>query len=130
MEIVAMVLSSLPVPPLPMIAGKEMPDEITYLTGDQVVCNSHDLMGMLLLTAMQRGQQKENEERSQIQKQITSELFEEIAKIDDRDSNSENHIYTLFCNFTRKNIKALSGKEDVCFLPLKDVQREVFVLFV
>ena len=59
MELIAMALSSMPVPPLPVIVGKEVADEITCVLGTQHVANSHDLLAMLLATAMERNMQDE-----------------------------------------------------------------------
>eukprot|EP00961_Rhodomonas_salina_P299814 3939228-Rhodomonas_salina.4 len=127
MEMVAMVMASLPVPPMPMIVGKEVPDEITVMSGDYTICNSHDLMGMLLLTAMSRDQKKENEIRSNAQKECMQALFDDIKSIGATETTTceiQERVYDAFCKFTRGNISALSSSTDVRFAPLASIQRE------
>lgn len=81
MELVSMVVSSLPVGPLPIIAGQEIADEITFVSGEHKVANSHDLMGMLLLTAFQQNDPAKNQERCENQKRIMNAFFDEIDQI-------------------------------------------------
>lgn len=100
-EIVAMVLSSTPVPPLPLVVGKEIPDEITYVAGEHVICNSHDLLAMLMVSAMQRNDKAENEMRQKTQQTATEKLFQDLDLIDTNDPNCEEKVFALFSTYTR-----------------------------
>jgi hypothetical protein len=105
LELVAMIMSSLPVPPLPMHASKNVPEEITR--GD-TVCNSHDFMGMLLLKAMAKNDREGNKSRLAIQERINKTLFDDIDAIalDPTRVDPESAVYDAFTRFTAANLDA------------------------
>eukprot|EP00961_Rhodomonas_salina_P144163 1940895-Rhodomonas_salina.3 len=82
LEMIAMVMASLPVPPMPMVAGQEVKDEITTMSGEHRVANSHDLWAMLLATAMQRNNKTENAMRARAQKEALTQLFLDVQEIE------------------------------------------------
>eukprot|EP00961_Rhodomonas_salina_P113356 1524997-Rhodomonas_salina.1 len=128
-EMVSMALSAMPVLPMPMVVGKEVPDEITTMSGEHVVANSHDLWAMLLLAAMERGGKEDAKKRVVLQQQCVKELFETVRAIQEEAgglgvADEQARVYAAFGDFTRKNIAALSSSQDVRFAPLDSVQRE------
>ena len=129
LEVVSMTLSAMPVPPMPVLVGQEVPDEITSMSGKHVIANSHDLWAALLLSAMERQKPDENEKRKEMQKQFTSDLFATCKKINEErvagtGANIEDRVYEAFGAFTRKNLAALSSSSDVRFAPLDTIGRE------
>eukprot|EP00961_Rhodomonas_salina_P179896 2427946-Rhodomonas_salina.1 len=109
---------------MPVLVGKEVPDEITAMCRDHVVANSHDLWAMLLLSAMERGCKADNEARAETQKRFVEDLFAGVralkqaggdgsdggdGKRNDAADGLEEKVYELFGVFTRANICALSS---------------------
>jgi hypothetical protein len=47
-EVRAMILLSMPCPPMPMLMSKEVMDETSFVHTENVPCNSHDLIAHLL----------------------------------------------------------------------------------
>ncbi len=125
----SMALSAMPVSPMPMLVGREVPDEITAMSGDHTIANTHDLWAALLLSAMERQDMEDNEKRRDTQQRITEELFSECRKIkaeqtSDVGDKTAEKVYEAFGNFTRGSIAALSSKMDVRFAPLDSIVRE------
>jgi hypothetical protein len=126
-----MILSALPVPPMPIIVVQEVPDEITFMSGEHKMASSHDLWAMLLLSAMSRNDQEENKKRALLQKQITENLFQSVRKLEQQKADLsvnvsiwEERVYDVFATFTRENIEALSKSADLRIPPLCSVERE------
>eukprot|EP00961_Rhodomonas_salina_P201094 2712605-Rhodomonas_salina.5 len=131
MELVAMAMSSLPVPPMPIIVGKEVPDEITCVSGETHFANSHDLLAMLLATAMQREDKKELAMHKQEQEKATNELFAKIKEIETKNRENEKQVcskaddvFDAFSCFMRRTIQSFSSSNDVRFAQVSDVKRE------
>lgn len=121
MQLVAMILSSMPAPPLPIVCGELLPDEVTTPSGEHRVANSHDLLGMLLLNAMVRKDAADDKRRSAAQKEALSELVENMGALKEGDSAG---VYECFCSFTRKYVEAFTSKGNLYFMPLESVRRE------
>lgn len=123
-----MVLSAQPVPPMPVIVGEEVPDEITCMSGEHKVANSHDLWSMLMITAMERKNDEENVRRAEKQKEFVVRLFDDIralrADTEMSSNDREGRVYELFSRFTRQNVSALSSSDDLRFAPLHSIARE------
>eukprot|EP00961_Rhodomonas_salina_P127785 1722735-Rhodomonas_salina.1 len=122
-----MIMSSMPSPPMPMLAGQEVQDEITVMCGDHKIANAHDLWAMLLITAMERREESENKKRAERQKLATAELFSQLKDIHKQTLGSVaevDAVYTAFGVFTRSNLTMLSSSSDVRFLPVSAIQRE------
>ena len=128
-QMLSMALSAMPVSPMPMMVGREVPDEITAMSGDHPIANSHDLWAALLLYAMERQDTGDNEKRREAQQRITEELFSECRKIkaeqtSDAGDKTAEKVYDAFSKFTRGSIAALSSSMDVRFAPLDSILRE------
>eukprot|EP00961_Rhodomonas_salina_P293156 3933519-Rhodomonas_salina.3 len=131
MELVAMAMSSLPVPPMPIIVGQEVPDEITCVSGETHFANSHDLLAMLLATAMQREEKQELAMHKVEQEKATDELFARMKEIESQSKGNEKQasrkaedVFDAFSCFMRRTIQALSSSRDVRFAQVSDVKRE------
>lgn len=127
MQLVAMALGALPAPPMPMLAGQQVPDEITTTSGEHKICNTHDLMGMLLVSVMSKtAQPGEHEARKERQQAATTALFDYFDNIDTDGSNKNLNeiVYNAFAKFTREYINALSSKDNTNILSLGSVRRE------
>jgi hypothetical protein len=74
-EVRAMVLLSMPCPPMPMIMSKEMLDEVSYVQTENVAGNSHDLIAHFLNKAAAAGCRPEVHKNRQKLQQVASEFL-------------------------------------------------------
>ena len=92
---VALYMTSLPCPPLPVVVTRREEDGVG---------NSHDLIARLLLNAMAADDQPANERRKVVQWAITKEWVERLPK-----TQSAEEFYALCCDFTCKWVNAFTG---------------------
>eukprot|EP00961_Rhodomonas_salina_P009775 131793-Rhodomonas_salina.1 len=98
----------MPAPPLPMLASQEVPDEISFVSGEVHVANTHDLMALLLLTATQRDNKEERCARAKKQKVVVGSFLARMAAIDENTLTMDalqQAVYDSFCAFTRDSIE-------------------------
>ena len=94
MEQIAMYMTSLPCPPLPVKV-------LDGGTEQMKVCSSHDLLAGLLISAMVRGNGVLNEQRKQKQMAITKKLVDQCMA-----SNNNINMYDVCKEFTAEYIHA------------------------
>ena len=112
LEQLAMYMTSLPCPPLPIM-----------LPGETEAKTSHDLLAGLLTMAMMRGgSEKLNETRKQKQIQITRTMLDKCLASDNADQ-----MYAICQEFTAEYLHAFDDAGQctpgVCFLSMDDVQK-------
>jgi hypothetical protein len=79
MELRAMTLMALPVPPLPMLVTKEMSGECNTTDGEYHICNSHDLLANFMNIKTMVGNKVDDTQRRQLQTLANTRL---LAKFD------------------------------------------------
>lgn len=107
-EQIAMYLTALPCPPLPV--------RVSTQGGEQQLTTSHDLLAGLLILAMQRNNQTLNKRRLTEQKRLIEELIAQLDRLahqtktkdvgDEHKTRAEAQLYQLFVRFTSSFIYA------------------------
>jgi hypothetical protein len=127
LEQVSLTLAAQPVPPLPIFANEEVPDEITAVEKGCTVANSHDLWGAMLLTHVRKQKTKDEvaalrEKQAAFVNKLTQDL--KCINVSSTGAGSkEQRVYDVFCDFTRSSIGAISGKTNLLFAPFEHVCR-------
>lgn len=130
-EVRAMILLSMPCPPMPMLMSKEMMDEVSFVHVETVPCNSHDLLAHLLNKAAASSAcgQKLHPRRRIYQREATTILnmrFDDwkLAHPDDVIPPLETS-YSFFTEFSRSYIQSYMQDPaqplDIRFVPPTDV---------
>ncbi len=128
-EIRAMIVASLPCPPMPIMASKESAEDAGFY--ESKCCSSHDLLAHLMNIACTTATDKQNLARAHRQAKIQAELFDKVDAW-----KAENHqqslppaewSYQVMGEFTRKYVQSYMADpardQDVRFLPLVDIDR-------
>jgi hypothetical protein len=130
-EVRAMVLLSMPCPPMPMLMSKEILDEVSFVHTDQVPCNSHDLIAHLLnKAAAARNCGEIIHSQRRLYQQNTSAILNQ--RFDDwKLTHPDDEIppleisYGFFAEFTRSYIQGYMSDParelDIRFIPATDV---------
>ena len=119
-EMRAMVLASLPYPPLPIEV--ERVEEDSMMASGGVDTTSHTLISQCLNSAMLRNNQESNERRRIKTQQILHEFLFALAS--EGFEGDCDVLYRIYCDFTRRHISAYLEKDaDVRFKPLSSVCR-------
>lgn len=140
MEQVAMYMVALPCPPLPVLVSsasfkgnkeKEEDDDNDEEVEKWMVCSSHDLLAGLLICAMQRNDQTQNETRKKKQIELTqtfidSILGKSVGKLS-VDDNIVDAMYTMCQSFTGEYIFSFDDPGNPCpavrFMNIDDVAK-------
>ena len=136
-EIRSMILAALPVPPMPILACKELGDERSYVEAELKAISSHDLLAHLMNICCTVVSSARNEQRRIMQEKLQEdELFSKLdAWQEKNDPGGEKQLlppvelsYSILGNFTRKYVQSYmqdpNKVQDVRFIPLQDVDRE------
>ena len=116
MEQVAMYMSALPCPPLPLVVTQELSED------EERECykNSHDLIATLLLGAMSQGNTAHNEERKAKQIELTRTLLEKLKAAE----GCAERAYAACAEFTAGYVCAFMRLDvTVRFMPMDHVER-------
>lgn len=134
-EIRSMVLAALPIPPMPILASRELGDERSFTDNEAKAISSHDLIAHLMNVSCTVVSSQKNADRERIQWKLQEELF---ARVDawqlENDPGSEKQLlpppdfaYSLLAEFTRLYIQSYmpdpSKAQDVRFLPACDIDK-------
>lgn len=126
-EIRAMIMASLPFPPMPMMASRQMPDESSFVDAEWKCINSHDLIAHLMNVCCCHC--KNNDARKNRQIALQEEMFSRIER--DADLSSIDSVYELMGEFTRRYIQLYlpdpEKQQDVRFIPWRDVDKDHIV---
>lgn len=116
MEQVAMYMSALPCPPLPLVVKQEISED----EDKECYKNSHDLIATLLLGAMSQGDTQQNARRKAKQTELTETLLEKLKGAD----GDVDRAYTACAEFTAGYVCAFMNLNvGVRFMPLDHVVR-------
>ena len=129
-EVRAMIVAALPVPPMPVMASREVDGD---LFSGSSCCSSHDLLAHLMNIACTCATAQQNAARAELQIKLQADLFEAV---DDwhRDEKDDtlvlppiNWTYKALGDFTRKYVQSYmpdpTRDQDVRFLPVHDIDR-------
>lgn len=124
-ELRAMVLVSLPYPPLPVLAARVECDD-NRLQEDASTClTSHTLIARGLDEAMARNRPEENDERKQRQLDVFRRFLHAMAT-DGFHMRDPEPLYQLYCRFTLEHVAAYlppGHPVDIRFQPLASITR-------
>jgi hypothetical protein len=124
-EIRAMIMASLPFPPMPMLASRQLADESSFVdpSSTNSVINSHDLIAHLMNICCCYC--KDNDARKQRQLDLQDEMFSRIENVD---LSSMDAVYALMGEFTRRYIQLYlpdpEKPQDVRFVSWRDVDQD------
>lgn len=99
-EIRAMVLSSLPCPPMPLMVSRRLTDEHGTTDHGLSACNSFDLISHFLNLAASAQNTVLDRDRQNRQQKCHTTLMHEIDSLETRPT-SVNDVWPMFSNFTR-----------------------------
>lgn len=131
-EIRAMIVASLPCPPMPVMASREIEDEASFTITQTSCCSSHDLLAHLMNVASTVATDEHNRRRAALQNEAMSELFDTVdAWIGAQTTKTRlppaQWSYDLFATFTRKYIQSFmpdpTRAQDIRMLPFEDIDR-------
>jgi hypothetical protein len=132
-EVRAMILLSMPCPPMLMLMSREVMDEISFVHTESVACNSHDLLAHLLnkAAAAKAYGQKLHPQRRVYQQQASKQLNKRFDDWQLANPNDEipplETSYSFFGEFTRAYIQGYmqdpTKELDIRFIPATDVDR-------
>lgn len=117
-EVRAMVLVTLPYPPLPVIAFKLASDE--QLECEETITSSHNIVAMALNHAMYMNDNAANSVRRTKQQDVFREFLHAMA-VKGFDLNQED-LYNLYCDFARRHILCY-GPSDLQFKPMNCIYK-------
>lgn len=122
-EIRAMIMASLPIPPMPMLANKQLADESSFVDSSCTTINSHDLIAHLMNVCSCHC--KDNDARMHKQLALQEEMF---SKMDSQlDLSSTDDAYNALGEFTRRYIQTYMPEpekpQDVRFIHWRDVDK-------
>lgn len=130
-EMRAMILLSLPCPPMPMLMSREVRDELSYVEVVNVGCNSHDLIAHLLNKAASASATATglHLRRRAFQHGVGEKLYERFDQWQIENPGvampALDISYGFFAEFTRGYIQSYMGEPtkevDIRFLPAHDV---------
>jgi hypothetical protein len=130
-ELRAMILLSMPCPPMPMLMSKEVMDEVSFVHTESVACNSHDLLAHLLnkAAAAKASGEKLHPKRRVYQQKASNALnkrFDDWKLANEDDEVPPLEIsYGFFAEFTRAYIQGYmqdpTKELDIRFVPATDV---------
>lgn len=126
-EVRAMVMASLPFPPMPMMVSKQLADESSFVDTELKSINSHDLIAHLMNICCCYC--KDNDARMLKQIALQEEMF---ARFDNESVDlllsSVDKVYELMGEFTRRYIQLYmpdpEKPQDVRFIPWQDVDKD------
>jgi hypothetical protein len=104
-EQIAMYLTALPCPPLPLYANTRCSTTETD-EEEEVLTTSHDVLAALLLAAMRRDERTLNERRKQRQITLTEALLEKLAAA----GGDSRAAFQACCHFTAEYMDAFGDR--------------------
>ena len=125
-----MAMVALPIPPLPMLACRELEEEHSFVSSDHTVASSHDMIAHLMNVACAVTSTEINSERQAKQTRIGDELFASVDEWQSQNPAAEvppvDWCYEQATKFTRGYIASyLPHKKeeevDARFLPAHDI---------
>lgn len=133
-EIRAMVVASLPCPPMPVMVSRELEDEASFTSIDASCCSSHDIMAHLMNLACTVATEDHNRRRAELQHEAMTELFDAVDEwIGAQTTGSRARLppvkwsYDLFATFTRRYIQSFmpdpTRTQDIRMLPIESIDR-------
>ena len=134
-EIRSMILAALPMPPMPILACKELQGEQSFVDSDLKAISSHDLIAHLMNISCTVVCREKNEERKQLQWKIQEDLFRQLDEWQAKhDPKGEEQLlpppefgYGLLGEITRLYIQSYmpdpTNAQDVRFLPAEDIDK-------
>lgn len=134
-EIRSMILAALPMPPMPILACKELQGEQSFVDSDLKAISSHDLIAHLMNISCTVVCREKNEERKQLQWKIQEDLFRQLDEWQAKhDPKGEEQLlpppefgYGLLGEITRLYIQSYmpdpTNVQDVRFLPAEDIDK-------
>lgn len=115
-EIRSMAITSLPLPPLPLMVCKELDDEHSYVEAEHKLASSHDLIAHLMNVACAVASSSVNNKRMEKQAAVVQSLFARVDSWqDEHDSESvpdEDWCYELVAEFTRQYVGSYLFQSD------------------
>lgn len=120
-EIRAMVLASLPVPPMPAIGSKRLEDEHGTVESCSSTFCSFDMIAHMLNVSAKHHKQEVNERRQSLQRGAEQGLFERIDLMAEPPTDLA-QVWGLFSEFTREYVKSYT-LQDVVDLRFGDPSR-------
>lgn len=134
-EIRSMILAALPMPPMPILACKEIAGEQSFVESELTAVSSHDLIAHLINVSCTVVVAEKNEQRQQIQWKLQENLFSQLDEWQaQHDPGGKKQLlpppefgYALLSECTRMYIQSYmpdpTKAQDVRFLPAEDVDR-------
>ena len=121
-EVRAMILLSLPYPPLPVLAGRVESDEARV--NGETVTTSHTFLARCLQGAVQRCDRAGDSERREKQQEVLQRFLHEMATVGFFEGPET--VYAIYCKYTRDHLQTYFPKGhnlDLSFCPLDSVSR-------
>lgn len=131
-----MILAALPVPPMPIMASRELADERSFVDEEIKAISSHDLLAHLMNLCCTVVSSSRNDQRKELQERLQQEdLFSKLDEWQEQnDPGGKKQLlppvdvsYRMLGDFTRKYVQSYmpdpSRTQDVRFIPWQDVDR-------
>ena len=134
-EIRSMILAALPMPPMPVLACKELPGEQSFVDTELKAISSHDLIAHMMNVSCTVVSESKNEERKKLQWALQDQLFKQLDEWQaSNDPGGEKQLlpppefgYMLLGEYTRMYIQSYmpdpTKAQDIRFLPASEVDR-------